>query len=284
MYVVVDYPARRGFTLIELLVVIAIVGVLAGIVSVGVSNAREKARVANILRYSGSMYRLLGASSSVVWDFDDGTAVDGSGFGNDGTVNGSPDVVDGVVKNALRFDGSTSKYVIVDPVRSFPSTEITVEFWMKSDSAGSRAPISYAYPVPDPGSDVDNGFLVFNYNNFVIYICGANTGVTNVSAGDGKWHHIAVAWKSDGGDMRLYKDGELVFTGTVASGGAIGDGGSFVVGQEQDSVGGGFVGYQAFIGVIDGVRVYWEALPTAQIEKHYAEGAMGRGLLAGRVE
>lgn len=47
---------ERGFTVLELLVVIAIIGILAVVVSIGIADAREKAKVANAVSQIRSMH------------------------------------------------------------------------------------------------------------------------------------------------------------------------------------------------------------------------------------
>jgi len=264
----IKYMEQKGFTLIELLVVVAIIGVIASIVLVNLSGQREKATLARGQQFSQSINNSLGAEAIGIWSFDKieagNTVIDVSGFNNNGIVYGAIPV-QGIMRQALSFDGTINTYMIKNPIRNFPSTEITVEFWMKSPSSPAKNGTPFSYGG-------GNEFLIYNYNNFEIYIGGMGRA-TGVSANDNNWHHIAVVWKSAGGNVTVYKDGKIAYSGNnFRSGYPIINGRSLVLGQEQDSEGGGFDASQAFLGLLDEVRIYGQVLDSAEIQKHYAEG------------
>jgi hypothetical protein len=197
-----------------------------------------------------------------------GNANDESGNGNDGIVYGAALTEDrlGNASSAYRFDGEVDDYIIVNPVGNFPSTEITASFWMtSSDELNEGTPLSYTT------ASVDNLFLIITYQDFAVWVNGVMR-ITGVSANDGKWHSIAATWRSFDGEVNVYKDGLLSFSGTLSTGAAMENGGSLVFGQDQDSIGGGFQTYQAFSGIIDDIRIYNRALTVGEIESLYHEG------------
>ena len=83
---------------------------------------------------------------------------------------------------------------------------------------------------------------------------------------DGKWHHVCVTWKSSGGIVKVYKDGvsKANQTGLVA-GQLIEPSGTWIIGQDQDSVGGGFQQADAFNGSLTDVNVWDRVLDASEI-------------------
>ncbi|HEY9247222.1 MAG TPA: LamG-like jellyroll fold domain-containing protein, partial [Candidatus Methanoperedens sp.] len=172
----------------------------------------------------------------VYWKLDEtsgNTASDSSGNNNDGKVLGATWTA-GIFNNGLSLNGETNNYVIKNPISYFATSEITAELWINtSDKYDSGTLFSYA------SSFSDNDFRIMDYRNLKIDK-GASSVTTGISANDGKWHHIAVTWRNSDDVVKLYKDGVNVYTGTLAAAKSITSGGSLVLGQDQDFIGGGF--------------------------------------------
>ncbi|MCK5077258.1 MAG: hypothetical protein KAR38_12830, partial [Calditrichia bacterium] len=161
------------------------------------------------------------------------------------------------LNSCLEFDGDDD-YVINEEYKGFPSSALTFSFWMKSsDTANEGTPISFST------TESTNSFLLTNYNNFRIGINAQETGGIEISANDGQWHHIAITWENENGEVNLLKDGLLVFTGMLQQNYSIPEDGYLVLGQEQDILGGGFDTTQAFNGVLDEVRL-WNKVRTPE--------------------
>jgi hypothetical protein len=171
--------------------------------------------------------------------------------------------------NALRFD-HTNDLAAVSSFTGFPATNITVEFWMKSsDTTNNGTPFSYAT------TNSANAFLLYNYRNFQLTVNGTVT-TTGVSANDNNWHHIAASWQSSNGAIKLYKDGNLVYSATNrAAGQSLPSGGYFALGQEQDSLGGTFDPAQAFRGDMDEFRIWNTVRSQSEIQLHRSHALLG---------
>jgi Concanavalin A-like lectin/glucanases superfamily len=108
----------------------------------------------------------------------------------------------------------------------------------------------------------------------------SNSSAPDHFLADGKWHHIAVTWRSSDGAANLYDNGRLVWSVVRAAGKHPPSGGTLVIGREQDCEGGCFdsqtgaagdvsstakqeYGSQDFFGVIDELRI-WKRVRTGE--------------------
>ena len=99
-----------------------------------------------------------------------------------------------------------------------------------------------------------------------------------MSANDGKWHHICTSWDSTTGSWEFYKDGDVKKQGAgFQTGHVIKSGGSFLLGMDQDTPGGGFRGYQSFRGMITNVNVWDHVLSAEAIESFSNSCLSGEG-------
>ena len=161
-----------------------------------------------------------------LWLFDDGggdTAKDSSGNGNDGTLVGGPEWVDGKFGGALKFGGESLVDCGNDPSLDFVgSTNFSLSAWIKPLSAqadkvivwkglGCKTNCEYILGVgwhEDPGGDgVKGSCLSFH---FLAQGKPVQHVVDEEDLPVGEWLHAAGTY--DGSQMKLYRDGELVNT------------------------------------------------------------------------
>ncbi len=245
---------NKGFTLIELLVVIAIIGLISSIVLVNLKGTREKARIAKALDFSHTIQHTLGAYAVGIWRFEEtnNTALDSSGYGNHGTINGATHE-GGILGSALRFDGMND-YVQIPAMGGYGA--LTLAVWIKPEVLNTNILNSSPFILHCRGAGF---YLRAEDGSTSGYLGYTDTIQTN------QWSHIVATW--DGNTMDLYlnnkSQGQRLFNGGSTSKLRIG---TVTLGRYFNS------GQVWFDGFIDEVFIYEQALTSAQIQQHYAEG------------
>ncbi|KAJ7377522.1 Neuronal pentraxin-1 [Desmophyllum pertusum] len=97
--------------------------------------------------------------------------------------------------------------------------------------------------------------------------CDPFNGLLTLVLMMGQWHHICFTWSGDNGYYEFFKDGVSVGSGSgFYKGGHITSGGPTMIGQDQDTVGGGFDAAQAFVGDVAQVNVWDTVLSESDIK------------------
>nr|XP_006130647.1 pentraxin-4 [Pelodiscus sinensis] len=97
---------------------------------------------------------------------------------------------------------------------------------------------------------------------------------------DGRWHHVCVIWSSLQGKFWFYVDRRLAALGSrFQEGYEIPPGGSLILGQEQDVVGGGFDPSEAFVGRLAGFAIWDRALTPGEVSSIVTGKGLPRGVI-----
>lgn len=188
--------------------------------------------------------------------------------GNDMTVKGSPTFFRLAGQEGyMTFSTSgaqTTEYCICNPF-PFPTTELTVEIWHRMvNQSNTQGIMSYAV------SGDDNESLMFWNANGPWSFYGPTSNVsTSVNTTNGAWVQLVRTDVRSSGAVKCYVNGEEEYSGTLSAGTNFTSGGALVIGQESDSVGGGFSSSQCFRGNIGIIRIYSKALSGDEVSQNF---------------
>ena len=102
---------------------------------------------------------------------------------------------------------------------------------------------------------------------------------TSTNLYDDTWQHVCLTWENTQGVTKLYKDGQ--FTGQVTNNATknytLKAGGALVLGQEQDSIGGGFNRKQTLHGQLASINMWDKVLSESDIAAQYTNCSVPHG-------
>ncbi|XP_028829180.1 neuronal pentraxin-1-like [Denticeps clupeoides] len=156
-----------------------------------------------------------------------------------------------------------TNYMYAKVKKSLPEMyAFTLCMWIKSNaSPGVGTPFSYA--VPGQANEL---VLIEWGNNPMEILINDKVAKLPFLINDGKWHHICVTWTTRDGVWEAFQDGVQRGTGeNLAPYHPIKPHGVLILGQEQDTLGGGFDATQAFVGELANFNVWDRKLTTGEI-------------------
>ncbi|MEM7766093.1 MAG: M10 family metallopeptidase C-terminal domain-containing protein [Pseudomonadota bacterium] len=193
------------------------------------------------------------------------------GAGDDEIIGGedtAPVAVDnprdftGIQLNAdpLTFD----QHMVATGIDGIAGGAVTLEMLVHIDRTPSDNIVFASYAVPN----TSNEFLVQGEvgGNLTVHIVGFrfNSTIPTASLVDGEPHRLSVTWNTDG-LLNIYIDGQLAQQGFHRAGESFQSGGTLVIGQDQDSLGGRFQDSQIFQGTVGDIRIFNDVRSAAEI-------------------
>ncbi|XP_041532627.1 pentraxin-4 isoform X1 [Microtus oregoni] len=163
-------------------------------------------------------------------------------------------------------NASTENVIFLSPGFLVPLRALSFCSWVRMASGHLGTLLSYAT------KDNDNKLVLHGRDTLVpgsIHFVIGDPVFRELSLRpllDGQWHHVCIIWTSVEGRYWLHVDRRIAATGAhFREGYEIPPGGSLVLGQEQDTMGGQFDSSEAFVGSISGLAIWDRALAPREV-------------------
>jgi Family of unknown function (DUF6701)/PA14 domain/Concanavalin A-like lectin/glucanases superfamily/Bacterial Ig-like domain len=197
----------------------------------------------------------------LAWNGTAGEVADSSGNGLNGTAVGGAVPTLAKVCNGAQLNGST-QYVQVGGLSGLLNSTASLAFWIKTTQTGNdtgwQAPGVTGVEQSGGADDIFWGWLDAS-GHIGVSVGNDYTTKSTVAINDGTWRHVVLTRDQAAGTYKIYIDGALNASGSIATG---------VIGTAFSSIGriedtGGTPEY--LNGQLDEVRVYSGVLTDAQV-------------------
>ncbi|XP_078677630.1 uncharacterized protein LOC144914054 isoform X1 [Branchiostoma floridae x Branchiostoma belcheri] len=183
-------------------------------------------------------------------------------------ANGSKSL--GSLKMTFPTEWSITTYVEVQAAIADPLAALTACGELRvPDTASSRTLFSYATAESAHGNEL----LVLGKQGRTTYnliINDHKSPAFELPIQADRWHLFCVTWLSGSGEWAFYMDGQQVTTGSgLATGHLVRTNGAWILGQEQDSVRGGFTSSEAYRGDLTRFNVWDRVLSAEEMKDVY---------------
>ena len=181
-------------------------------------------------------------------------------------------VVEGKLCNAIDLSvSSSSDYAVLGEGALDGVTDFTIAVWHKgSNGNDSNALISAA------NSSEDNEILFWmnNATTFIGHLKNKQENISTTNINDGSWHHLA--WRVKNKKSCFFFDGQKKGCKDYSYAPSTFSVEGLILGQDQDSVGGGFDSNQDWEGVLDELLIFRKALTDSEIQTGYNNQNAGK--------
>eukprot|EP00058_Branchiostoma_floridae_P006157 XP_002591645.1 hypothetical protein BRAFLDRAFT_223518 [Branchiostoma floridae] len=145
--------------------------------------------------------------------------------------------------------------------------------WRSVPGAPAGTGTVFSYAVPEEDNEIQF-YGDSSTRTFKLLVNDERVDVDIPQVLDGQWHNVIITWDGRKGDWEVFVDGIGRARGRgLAPGHTVRPDGTWILGQEQDIVGGGFEPFQAYVGDLAEFHIWDKVL--SQEERNY--------VLAGRL-
>ncbi|MEP3479784.1 MAG: cadherin domain-containing protein [Fuerstiella sp.] len=162
---------------------------------------------------------------------------------------------------SINSDGGNDVVLRADHASFMVGTQLSVEFQISNlQNTGS---VSTLFSNTDGSGTAD--FKI--HSDGVLSFAGFSSTATSLQLFDGGEHTVAMTWDGSTGQVQFYVDGQFVDSASGVFGMLVGT--EFVLGQDQDTVGGAFDPAETFSGVFHDVRIFSDVRTDSELASSY---------------